>query len=167
MLREIDIRELDKSPVKMISDEWALLTAGTPDSYNTMTVSWGAVGELWGKDCVFVFVRPQRYTYEFMEKNDYFTLSFFDGGFKKEMGLCGSRSGRDCDKAAETGLEAVKTGESVSFAQAKTVILCKKLAYQDIDPKGFLNASIQDSCYPDNDYHRVYVGEIIKVLKAD
>jgi len=166
MFREIDIRDIEKSPVKMISDEWALLTAGTLDSYNTMTVSWGALGELWGRDCVFAFVRPQRYTYEFMEKNDYYTLTFFDGGYKKEMGFCGSHSGRDTDKATETGLEPVSVGEGVSFAQAKTVLVCKKIAVQDINPDGFLDESINGE-YPINDYHRVYIGEIVKVLRAE
>ena len=166
MFREIDIRDIKKSPVEMINDEWALLTAGTVDDYNTMTVSWGALGELWSKDCAFAFVRPQRYTYEFMEKNDYYTLTFFDGGYKKEMGFCGSHSGRDVDKAAQTGLQAVRVGEGVSFAQAKTVLVCKKIAVQDIKPEGFLDESIHGE-YPSNDYHRVYIGEIVKVLKAD
>lgn len=166
MFREIDIRSIEKSPVKMISDEWALLTAGTLDSYNTMTVSWGALGELWGRDCAFAFVRPQRYTYEFMEKNDYYTLTFFDGGYKKEMGFCGSHSGRDVDKAAATGLEPVSVGEGVSFVQAKTVLVCKKIAVQDINPDGFLDESINGE-YPINDYHRVYIGEIVKVLRAE
>ncbi len=166
MFKEIDIREIKKSPVEMISDEWALLSAGTPDNFNTMTVSWGALGELWGRDCAFVFVRPQRYTYEFMEKNEYYTLSFFDGAYKKELGFCGSHSGRDCDKMKETGLVPVRADDSVSFAQAKTVLICRKIAIQDIDPKGFLDESINNE-YPSNDYHRVYIGEIVKVLKKD
>ena len=70
MFKEINVRELDRSPIQMISDDWALLTAGKEGDWNTMTVSWGGVGELWGKDVVFVFVRPQRYTLEFMEKYD-------------------------------------------------------------------------------------------------
>lgn len=83
MFKEINVRELDRSPIQMISDDWALLTAGKEGDWNTMTVSWGGVGELWGKDVVFVFVRPQRYTLEFMEKYDEFTLSFFDGEYKR------------------------------------------------------------------------------------
>ncbi len=163
MFKEINIRELNISPVKMISDDTALLTAGGADSWNTMTVSWGGIGELWGKDVVFCFVRPQRYTYEFMEKQDVFTMSFFGGGYKKELGYCGSRSGRDVDKAGETGLIPVKAGEGVAFEQAQTVIVLKKIAFQDIDPKGFLSDDIK-GCYKDGDYHRVYIGEIEKVL---
>lgn len=163
MYKEINIRELKKSPVQMIADEWALLTAGTEDNYNTMTVSWGAVGELWGKDVVICFVRPQRYTFEFLEQNDTFTLSFFDGEYKKELGFCGSKSGRDYDKAKETGLKPVKAGDSVAFEQASTIIVCKKIAFQDMTPDGFLSDDI-NSNYANNDYHRTYVGAIEKVL---
>ena len=87
MFQETNVKDLQTSPIKMISDDWALLTAGTLDKFNTMTISWGGVGELWGKDVAFVFVRPQRYTYGFMEENDYFTLSFFGGDYKKELGI--------------------------------------------------------------------------------
>ena len=97
MFKEIEIRQLDRNPVKMFADDWALLTAGEEGNYNTMTVSWGAIGELWGEPVAIVFVRPSRYTYEFTEKYDSFTLSFFDGGYKKELGFCGSKSGRERD----------------------------------------------------------------------
>ena len=163
MFKEINIRDLSKSPVQMISDEWALLTAGNEQSFNTMTVSWGALGELWGKDVVICFVRPQRYTYEFMENSDTFTLSFFDGEYKKELGVCGSKSGRECDKMKETGFVPVNAGEGVSFEQAHTVIVCKKIAYQDMNPDGFLAQDIMSN-YSSADYHRTYVGEILKVL---
>ena len=85
MAKEISIRELDGNFVKMLSEDWALLTAGKSDCFNTMTVSWGGVGELWNKDVAFLFVRPQRYTFQFIENNDYFTLSFFGGEYKKEL----------------------------------------------------------------------------------
>jgi len=163
MFKEINIRELNVSPVKMISDDWALLTAGTKENWNTMTVSWGGIGELWGKDVAFVFVRPQRYTFEFMEKSEVFTLSFFDGERKSEMKICGSKSGRDIDKAAETGLSPVSVGKGVTFEQAKKVLVCKKIAFKDITPDGFLDKSIE-GCYPEKDYHRIYVGEIEKTL---
>ncbi len=163
MQKEINIRELKDNFVKMISNDWALLTAGTSDSFNTMTVSWGGIGELWNKDVCFVFVRPQRYTYEFMEKNDFFSLSFFGGKYKKELGICGSKSGRDIDKMAETGFTPFNAGNSVGFEQAKVNVVLKKLAYQDIKPDGFIDDTIMNN-YASNDFHRVYVGEIVKVL---
>ncbi len=161
MKKEISIRDLDCNFIKMISEDWALLTSGTADNFNTMTVSWGGVGELWGKDVGFVFVRPQRYTYEFIERNGYFSLSFFGGEFKKELGICGSRSGRDIDKTEATGFTPVELENAVDFEQAKITIVMKKLAYQDISPKGFLDDSIMKN-YANNDFHRIYVGEITK-----
>ncbi len=166
MQKEINIRELKDNFVKMINDDWALLSAGTKDDFNTMTVSWGGIGELWNKDVCFVFVRPQRYTYEFMEKNDYFSLSFFGGEYKKELGLCGSKSGRDIDKMAETGLNPVDLENAVGFEEAQVNVVLKKLAYQDIKPDGFLDESIMKN-YVNNDFHRVYIGEIVKVLIED
>lgn len=166
MFRETTMRELNTSPVKMIAEDWALLTAGNLSAFNTMTVSWGGVGELWGKDVAFVFVRPQRYTYEFMENSEYFTLSFFGGEYKKELGICGAKSGRDVDKCKETGLVPTAAEQAVTFEQAKTVLVCRKVAFQDIDPKGFLDASIMDT-YAAKDYHRMYVGVIEKVLIAE
>ncbi len=162
MKKEINVRELKDNFVKMISNDWALLTAGTFDDFNTMTVSWGGVGELWNKDVCFVFVRPQRYTYEFMEKNDYFALSFFGGDYKKELGICGSKSGKDIDKIVETGLTPVNYDNAVGFNEAKVNVVLKKLAYQDMKPEGFLDESIMKN-YANNDFHRVYVGEIVKV----
>lgn len=163
MQKEINIRELKDNFVKMISNDWALLTAGKSDDFNTMTVSWGGIGELWNKDVCFVFVRPQRYTYEFMEKNDYFSLSFFGGEYKKELGICGSKSGRDIDKMAETGFIPVDLGEAVGYEQATVNVVLKKLAYQDMKPDGFIDKSIMNN-YANNDFHRVYVGEIVKAI---
>ena len=164
MQKEINIRELKDNFVKMISNDWALLTAGKSDDFNTMTVSWGGIGELWNKDVCFVFVRPQRYTYEFMEKNDYFSLSFFGGEYKKELGVCGSKSGRDIDKMAETGFIPIDLGEATGFEQAKVNVVLKKLAYQDMKPDGFIDDSIMNN-YANNDFHRVYVGKIVKVMQ--
>ena len=163
MQKEINIRELKDNFVKMISNDWALLTAGTMDGFNTMTVSWGGIGELWNKDVCFVFVRPQRYTYEFIEKNDYFSLSFFGGEYKKELGICGSKSGRDIDKMAETGFLPVDFENAVGYEQAKVNVVLKKLAYQDMKPDDFIDESIMIN-YANNDFHRVYVGEIVKVV---
>ena len=90
-----NIREVKENLVKLIADDWALVSAGDKDKWNTMTISWGGVGELWGKDVVFAFIRPQRYTKEFMDKSDYFTVSFFEDKFKDALKICGTKSGRD------------------------------------------------------------------------
>lgn len=162
MQKEINVRELKENFVKMISNDWALLTAGSKESFNTMTVSWGGIGELWNKDVCFVFVRPQRYTYDFIEKNDYFSLSFFGGEYKKELGLCGSKSGRNIDKIAETGFTPIDMENTIGYEQAEVNVVLRKIAYQDIKPDGFLDKTIMNN-YANNDFHRVYIGEIVKV----
>ncbi len=162
MLKEIDVRQLKKSPVEMIANDWALLTAGNIGDWNTMTVSWGMVGELWGKDVVACFVRPQRHTFGYMENNDTFTLSFFGGNYKKELGICGSKSGRDTDKAKETGFIPISVEKSVTFEQAEVVFVLKKIAVDTIDKSGFIDESIMNN-YAAGDFHKIYIGQIEKV----
>ena len=162
MKKEISIKELNGNFVKMISEDWALLTSGKNEDFNTMTVSWGGIGELWGKNVAFVFVRPQRLTYEYMEKYDNYTLSFFGGDYKKELTFCGRNSGRDADKIKETGLTPECFDGAVGFKESKIVVKMKKLAYQDIDKNGFVDSSVIKN-YNGDDFHRVYIGEIEKV----
>lgn len=163
MFKKILIKDLKENAVSIFDDRWALLTSGDADSYNTMTVSWGMMGELWNKDVCTVFVRPQRYTYEFMEKNDGFTLSIFPEEYRKALSFCGSKSGRDYDKAKETGLVPFKREQGIAFEQAEIIINCKKLYVQDMKEDCFLDKSIIDKCY-NGDFHRIYVGEITEVL---
>lgn len=163
-MKEINIREVKENFVKMIADDWALVSAADGENWNTMTISWGGVGELWGKDVVFAFIRPQRYTREFMDKSDYFTVSFFDEKYKDALKICGTKSGRDCDKTALAGLSAEFDDEAVYPAEAKLVIKCRKIAVQKMDNTGFLDPSIESN-YKSGDYHFIYVGEIEKVLE--
>lgn len=163
-MKEINVREIKENPVSLIADGWGLVTAGNKEKFNTMTVSWGAIGEIWGKDAVFIFVRPQRYTYEFLEKENIFTLSFYSEQFKDALKLCGSKSGRNTDKPAQCGLTPVFTDGGVTFEQAKYTIVCRKAASQFIDPTGFEQNDIEKN-YAAKDYHKVYVGEIIKVYE--
>ena len=160
-MKKIDIKDLQGNAVSMFDDKWCLITAGTKENYNTMTASWGAMGELWNKDVCFIFIRPQRYTLEFTEREDYFTLSFFGDEYKKALAFCGRNSGRDCDKAKETGLTPMEIDGNMSFDESETVIVCKKLFYQDIDPEGFVDKTVDGVCYPEKDYHRMYVGEVV------
>ena len=161
--KEISINELSVNPVTLFSEGWAILTAGDKSDFNGMTVSWGATGELWGKPCAFAFVRPQRYTHEFCEKSDYFTLSFFAGKNREELTFFGRQSGRDYDKFSETGLTPETDGDFVFCGEAEMVFLCKKSAKTILQPENFYDSAIND-CYKANDYHDIYVGEIVKVL---
>lgn len=166
MFKEISAKEIRDNAVSLIADEWGLVTAGTPDGYNTMTVSWGALGELWGKDMVTIYIRPQRYTKEFLDANDYFTLSFYPESEKKALAYCGAHSGRDVDKAAETGLTPVFAEKAPYFAQAKLVLVCKKMAVGRFDPQGFVEPSVMDN-YAAGDFHYIYYGQIEKVLISE
>lgn len=164
-MKEINIRDLKENVLKMISDDWALLTAGNESGFNTMTVSWGGIGELWGKDVAFIFVRPQRYTKEFIDREKMMTLSFFSGEYKKELGFCGKKSGRDCDKMKETGFTPVFSDGTTYIKEASHVLILKTLAVTDITPDSFLDKTIDESCYPNKDYHKVYIAEIVKTLE--
>ena len=161
--KEISVKELNINPVTMFDQGWAILTAGTKDDFNGMTVSWGAMGEIWGKASMFVFVRPQRYTHDFCESSDLFTVSCFNGNNKDELTFFGRNSGRDYDKFKETGLTPVTDGDYVYCDEAEIVFLCKKTAKTILQPENFFDNSIND-CYKSNDYHDIYIGEIVKIL---
>jgi flavin reductase (DIM6/NTAB) family NADH-FMN oxidoreductase RutF len=148
---------------KLIDKDWLLITAGNPDKFNMMTASWAALGILWGKEVCFCFIRPSRHTYTFVEKEKYFTICCFEEKYRDVLNFCGTKSGRDVDKMSETRLTPVKSSSgSVYFDEARMVIECKKIYFQDIEPKNFLDAKIEDN-YSGRDYHRLYVGEIMSI----
>lgn len=162
MLEHIDVKSLRENVFSMIGDQWMLVSAGTPDHCNTMTASWGGLGVLWGKPVATVYIRPQRYTYEFMERGGYFTLAFFGEEYRKQLALCGAKSGRDVDKVKECGF-TVKggAGDAPYFAEAELVLVCRKIYAQDLDPSRFLDPEIETH-YQKHDYHRMYIGEIVE-----
>lgn len=159
-LKNITPNELNENPFSMFKNDWALVTSGTIDNYNTMTVSWGGVGVLWHKDVATIYIRPQRYTYEFIERNDYFTISILPQDYKEALTLCGRCSGRDHDKAKEAGISPIEVDNCVSFDEARLVLVCKKLYHSDIEPKHFYDSDLEKN-YEAKDYHRMYVGEIV------
>lgn len=168
MFKEIDITHLNENVVDLFKNRWALVTAGDKDALNTMTVSWGAVGELWGKDMATLYIRPQRYTEEFLNKNDYLTVSFYPDDMKKQIhGVCGSKSGRDVDKVKECNLTPVFDEKAPYFNEAQIVLVCKKAAKSRFNPDEFIDGEIDEKWYPQNDYHFIYYAEIEKVLVKD
>ena len=167
MFIEIDIRDVKKNLVKAISDEWMLISAGDKSKSNMMTASWGLTGELWFRDVAVCFIRPQRYTLEFVAQNDTFALCFFGTGQKQALSFCGSKSGRDYDKIKETGLTPVYSDGTVYYEEAKLVLICKKIAVSEIDPARITDKTVISRCYPESDYHKVFVGEIMKVLEKE
>lgn len=168
-LREIDVKELQLNPMTLIAKEWMLITAGNEErGYNTMTASWGHLGSIWGHGgglpTSVVFIRPQRYTKEFVDREDTYTLTFFDESWKKALGYLGSHSGRDEDKVAKMGLTPVFDAGTTYFAEAKLVLVCRKLYRGSLTEEGFLDKEIVEDCYPNRDFHDFYVGQIVKVL---
>lgn len=147
----------------MFNDDWALVTAGNEDDYNMMTISWGGMGTIWGKSVVTIYVKPCRYTYEFIEKNDYFVISFFDQDYKKDLGILGSHSGRNEDKLALTSLipEAIKHG--MTYKQAKLTIVCKKLYGQNLDETKIPEDA--HSYYENEPVHKMYIGEVVEIIE--
>ena len=146
--------------------QWMLLTSGdfSARSYNAMTISWGSLGVMWGRPFAQVVVRPIRHTYEFMEQFDSFTLCVFPKEYRKALSLLGTKSGRDGDKIAESGLTPIASGcvAAPGFAEAELIIECRKIYWQDMDPDHFLDPEIAKN-YPKQDYHRIYYGEIAAV----
>ena len=161
LFEQRDISTLQCNPFDMIGKNWYLLTSGTPDHYNTMTASWGAVGEMWGVPSLHCFVRTNRHTLEFMDRNALFTATFFDSGYKPALQFCGSHSGRDCDKAKETGLQPVLLDGTTTFAQARCVFVCRKLYTAMLEENGFLSRDTYNKWYGTDPLHREFVGEIL------
>ena len=161
---KIPCENLKENAFDLIGKQWMLICASDGKKVNAMTASWGGLGVMWKKNVSFCVVRPHRYTYEFMEKTDTYTFSFLPEGYEKTYELFGSKSGRDTDKIAASGLETVSDGGAVYFKEARLALVMRKLYYQDIDPTGFVEREI-DKNYPAKDYHRMYIGEITGCMR--
>lgn len=162
----IALREFTARPAALWDETWFLLTAGEnkPGGFNTMTVAWGSIGTMWSRPMAQVVVRPGRYTHDFMERCDSFTLSAFDEEHRSALALCGSRSGRDIDKIEATGLTPIASEQvdAPGFDEAELIIECRKVYHDQFRPENFL-ADYIDTHYPEKDYHDVYFGEIVAV----
>lgn len=163
-LKAIDMKELKFNPMTLIGKEWMLVSAGNEKSFNTMTAQWGHLGAIWNGDMPtsVIFLRPQRYTRSFVDKEDYYTLSFFDEAYKKDLMYLGTHSGRDEDKLAKTSLTPVFSDESVYFKEAKMVLVCRKIYRDKLHEESFIDQDILKKNYPEHDFHYVYIGEIVK-----
>ena len=165
--KQISPEELIQNPFVAIGSEWMLIAADKGGKTNAMTASWGGVGIMWGKPSAFVFIRQTRYTKEFVDAGDHFTLNFFGGNFKKELGYFGRVSGRDEDKIAKTGMN-VSTVENVPvFDDATTVLVCRKMFTQKLDEAGFIDRKVLEQNYEigsSDSMHSIYIAEIEKIL---
>ena len=172
--RSVRPEEISGNPFRLIGHDWMLVTSANPGDgllggadYNTMTASWGGMGILWGGPVAFVFIRPQRHTYGFIEANARMTLSFFGGEYRSALNFCGTKSGRDYDKAKECGLTPVAetdgNGRAVWFDEAKLVMKVRKLYAKPFDPAAFVDKDARN-CYGDDDFHTAYVCGIEEIL---
>ncbi len=162
------LEELKFAPFNDLDKNYALLTAGSKDDFNTMTISWGGFGTIWNKPVVTVYVKPIRYTYKFMEDNDFFTVSFYDDKYKKDLLTLGTKSGRDSDKISLTSLNPLYLDNSVSFEEANVTLVCKKIYYQDLNLeliKENLSNDIYNRFYGEDPVHRMYIGEVVDIIK--
>lgn len=166
MFEKIDAKELKDNVFSLIGERWLLITAGTAEKCNTMTASWGGLGVLWGKNCATCYVRPQRYTKEFLDREEYFTLAVLSEEKREVLRLCGSKSGRDVDKIAQCGLtvRTAQEGKAPYFEEAELVLVCRKRYVQDMDPAQ-IPQDVKETYYAQQDYHTMYVGEIVEVLR--
>lgn len=162
--KEITPIEFNENTFKIIGKDAMLITAEKDGKVNTMTASWGGLGVLWSMDVAFIFIRPQRYTKEFVEANEYFSLSFLGENYKKELGYLGTVSGRDEDKITNSKLTLKKHENVPYFNESNKVLICKKLYQQDLKEEFFIDKSIIEKAYPNKDFHTVYVGKIEKIL---
>ncbi len=164
-MKEISCKDHSMNPMTMISETWWLITAGSKErGYNTMTASWGHLGSLWGRPTAIVYVRPQRYTKEFMDREEYFTLTVMGDEYKKELAVLGTKSGRDGDKIAEVGFEPMFIDDTTAIAGGELVLVCRILYAEPLKEECFTDKTIVENCYPDRDFHTVYVGEIERVF---
>lgn len=166
MFVKISPKEISENPIKLIGQDWMLISAGSPEKFNSMTASWGGIGFMWNKPVAFAVIRPTRYTFEFVESRKRFTLSFFSQNYKKALGIFGSKSGRDCDKVAESGLTPFFTESGApAYEEAKLILDCSAIYSQTLDESAFLDSEALKKWYYSSDpLHKLYVAEINDVL---
>ncbi len=164
MFKSIKSNELNKNIFTMIAKEWGLITVQCEEKVNGMTVSWVQLGHLWNKDVVTVYVRPQRYTQDYIQKEEVFSLAFFDESYRKDLAYLGSASGKDEDKLKKVQMTTETWKGAPIIQQAKLIFVCKKLYQDKITKEAFLDKELMNQCYPEEDFHYRYVAEIIDIL---
>lgn len=164
--KEISPDKLHKNPFQMIGKDWMLITAGDKNKVNTMTASWGGLGVMYGKNVAFIVVRPQRFTKEFIDREETFSLSFLDKEYRDVMNYLGTVSGRNEDKIEKSGLTLAHSGDTPYFSEASNVLICKKLFKQQMEGDSLLEERYQSTFYSNMDYHVLYIAEITKSLQA-
>lgn len=149
------------NPFTKFAKDWALVTAGTKEKFNSMTIAWGGMGTLWRVPVLQIFIRPNRYTFKFLEENEYFTVSFYDKKYKKALGIMGSKSGKDFDKVQLTGLTPKFLENGITYEEATETYVCKKIYMKEMDKSKFPE-KVSDM-YKDEPAHYVIFGELVNL----
>jgi flavin reductase (DIM6/NTAB) family NADH-FMN oxidoreductase RutF len=164
--RHINVRDIRDNSFEAIGKDWMLITAGKMESFNMMTANWGTLGILWHRPVAVCFIRPQRYTYQLVESNEYFTLCFLEEQYREALNLCGSLSGRNIDKAKASGLTPKETTQgNIYFEESRLVLECHKLYADKLEAEHFLQKEIIQEVYTKSDFHKFFIGEIISCLQ--
>ena len=162
--KEIACKDLHFNPFTCMSPDAVLITAPDGDSVNPMTAAWGSFGYMWNKNTLNLVVRPQRYTYHLMEETDLYTVAYFHEKRRDAIALCGTQSGRDINKMKECGFTMGECDGFRYIEEADIVFYCRKMYAQDMTEESFVDKAVMDRCYPERDFHRTYVGEVVKIL---
>ncbi len=166
-MKEIKHELFNENAFNVIGKDWLLITAEKDGKVNTMTASWGGLGILWNKKVAYIFIRPQRYTKEFVDSADRLSLCVLPNSYRKELGYLGRVSGRDEDKIAKANLSLRKYEDVPYFEEARLTLIGKKLYAQNLEEASFIEKDIIEACYPEKDYHTMYVVEIETILEAE
>ena len=168
-MKKIEIEDLKENPFTMIGKDWMLITAEKDGKVNTMTASWGGLGVIWGKNVATVYIRNSRYTKEFVDNGEKFSLCILPEKYRKELAYCGKISGRDEDKVAKCGFTVEHQDGVPYFEESRLVLTCKKLYAQQMSKDFFTENGSENisKFYSDNDWHVMYIAGIEDVLSKD
>ena len=161
----MDVKQAQHQIIDHLASDWGLITAGTIDDYNTMTIAWGETGTMWWKPVVNAYVVPTRHTWGYVERNDYYVVSLFDPKYKDDLRILGSKSGRDGDKVALTNLTPKAIEHGVTFEEASLTIVCKKIYRQPLDADA-IPADLLAKHYASQPVHELFKGEIVDVIEG-
>lgn len=168
-MKEIKPEELKENPFTLIGKDWMLITAEKESKVNMMTASWGNLGIMWGKNAATIYIRESRYTKDFVDNGDHFSLCVLPEEMRDKLNYCGSASGRNEDKVSKSGLTVEHAGKVPYFAESRLVLVCRKLYAQKLNAESFVPDAkgIIDACYANGDWHTMYIAEVEQVLVKD
>ena len=155
------VENISYNPFKKFHEQWGVVTAGTKEKFNSMTISWGSLGTIWGQPMITVFIRPTRYTYEFMKSNEYFTVSFFDEKYREKLSLIGNKSGRDIDKVKETGFTPKFLDKGITYEEASETFVLKKWYFQFMDATQIPDDVKKVYYTPGDETHWMFIGLVV------